>query len=68
MITNEAQRMKIGSEVMAIEAAVDQAIAQLQAFHSQLDAIKTAMKDAIYTADDKAEIDRIKTKITDALA
>lgn len=68
MITTESTRIKIGQELVAIEAAVDQLLAQITAFHSQLTAIKDGMTDAIYTAEDKAEVERIKTKITDALA
>lgn len=66
-ITTDAERIARGQELMQIDAGIASALSRLSAYQTQLDGLKAAMTDAVYTADDKAAVDAIKQKITDAL-
>ena len=63
-IIKDSERIQRGMELSQIDAGITSAISRINAYKTQLDGLKAAMTDAVYTAEDKAEIDAIQAKIT----
>jgi hypothetical protein len=67
-ILDDSKRISRGIELNAIDAGIDQALARLNQYSSQLDTLKADMAAAPYTAADRTDVDNLKAKITAALA
>lgn len=67
-ITKDSERISRGNELNQIEAGITASLTRLSQYSSQLDAIKAAMTDPVYTTQDKNQVDRIKLIITNALS